>query len=138
MDSSMVFARWRKYAPQPNTCFLGPTRVQIQNSIPIGSAVFAQLTAERPYRPTSQWAALPFRIAHYMGRSGLHLIHGSFGPPESSTQTVSRSVQPFCRDHYCDRPIDRQPYSICNNRPHSGPYVRSTSMRPQKTPRYQQ
>jgi len=27
--------------------------------------------------------------------SGPHLIHGSLGPPESSTQTVSRSLNPF-------------------------------------------
>jgi len=27
--------------------------------------------------------------------SGLHLIRGSLGPPKSSTQTASRSVQPF-------------------------------------------
>jgi len=33
----------------PNTCFLGPTRVQILNGISIGSAVFAQLTAESRY-----------------------------------------------------------------------------------------
>jgi len=36
-----------------NTCFLG---VHIQNSSLIGSAIFAQLTAESPY--TLQWAAL--------------------------------------------------------------------------------
>ena len=30
------------------------------------------------------------------GRSGSHLMHGSLGQPESSTQTASRSVQPFC------------------------------------------
>jgi len=41
----------------PNRCFLGPTRVQIPNSISIGSAAFAQMTAECGY--TSQRAA-PF------------------------------------------------------------------------------
>ena len=30
----------------PDTCFLGPTRVHNPNCISIGSAVFAQLTAE--------------------------------------------------------------------------------------------
>jgi len=30
-----------------------------------------------------------------MGRSGPHLIHGSLGPPESSTQMACRSVQLF-------------------------------------------
>jgi len=32
-----------------------------------------------------------------MGRSGPYLMHGSLGPPESTPQTASRSVQPFCR-----------------------------------------
>jgi len=34
---------------QSNACFLGPTRVHIPISNPIGSAVFAQLTADSPY-----------------------------------------------------------------------------------------
>ena len=38
-----------------NTCFLGPTRVNNPNGMSIGSAVFAQLTAEHP--DTLQWAA---------------------------------------------------------------------------------
>jgi len=29
------------------------------------------------------------------GDTGLHLLHGSLVPPESKTQTASRSVQPF-------------------------------------------
>ena len=45
-------------APPPNTRFLGPTRVQIPNSISIGSDVFAQLTAESRY--TSKRPGLPF------------------------------------------------------------------------------
>jgi len=32
-----------------NTWFLGSTRLSILNGISIGSAVFAQLTTERPY-----------------------------------------------------------------------------------------
>jgi len=43
-------------APSCNTWFLGPTRVFIQHSILIGSAVFAQLTVECPI--TLQWAAI--------------------------------------------------------------------------------
>jgi len=34
-----------------------------------------------------------------MGDMNPNLIHGSLGPPESSTQTASRSIQPFCRAH---------------------------------------
>jgi len=36
------------YAPPSNTWFLGPTQVFIQNGMLIGSAVFAQLTAQCP------------------------------------------------------------------------------------------
>jgi len=39
--------------PPSNTRFLWPTQVQISNGISIGSAVFAQLIAERPC--TLQW-----------------------------------------------------------------------------------
>ena len=38
---------------------------------------------------------LPFKIAPTNRGSGPHLICGSRGQPESSTQTASRSVQPF-------------------------------------------
>jgi len=43
-----------------------------------------------------------------MGDLDLHLIRDSLGPSKLTTQTVSRSVQPFCRAHYCDTPRDRQ------------------------------
>ena len=66
MDSSIIFTRLRQRAPPSNTCFLGPTRVHIPNGILIGSAIFAQLTAEGPY--TLQWAAhFPLKIAHVHG-----------------------------------------------------------------------
>ena len=51
-----------------NTRFLGPTRVLNPNRISIGSAVFAQLTAECPYtlmgRPTSK-LPVPMGIAYF-------------------------------------------------------------------------
>ena len=64
MDGSIVFARWRQCAQMGgyigatwrirlNLCFLQPTRVHNPNGISIGSAVFAQLTAD-----TLQWAPL--------------------------------------------------------------------------------
>ena len=37
---------------------------------------------------------LPIKIAHSHGDLNPHLMHGSLGPPESSTQTASWSVQP--------------------------------------------
>jgi len=80
----------------PNTCFLGPTRVQIPNSMSICSAIFAQLTTEGPY--TLQRAApSPLKISTSHEGYESHLTNGSFDPPQSSTQTASRSVQPFLR-----------------------------------------
>ena len=49
----------------PNTWFLGPTQGLNPNGISIGSAVFAQLTAERPY--SLQRAAVPPQSAPSRG-----------------------------------------------------------------------
>jgi len=69
-----------------STCFLGPTRVHDKNGVSIGSAVFAQVTAQS--RNTLQQAApSPLKIAPCRGGSG------------PSTQMASRSVEA----HYCDR-----------------------------------
>jgi len=64
--------------------------------ISIGSAIFAQMTAGCPY--TLQWdisflKKLPLPMGDLDPNP--HLTHGSLGPPESSTQTASQSVQPF-------------------------------------------
>jgi len=48
---------------------------------------------------------------------GPHLIHGSSGPPESSTQMVSRSVEPFLQGSIVWQ-TDRPRYPVGNNRPH--------------------
>jgi len=51
-----------------NICFLGHTRFQILNGVSIGSAVYAQMTAECPY--TSQWdVPSPLKIASSHGGS---------------------------------------------------------------------
>ena len=49
----------------------------------------------------------PLKIAPSHGESGPLSNTWFLSPPESSTQTVSRSVRPFCRAHLCDRPTDR-------------------------------
>ena len=101
-DGAVVFGRWRQCAHigghigatwriRLNFCFLRPTRVHNANGKSIGSAVSAQLTAESPY--TLQWEAFSLKIVPSHGDP--RLIHGSLGPPESSTQMASRSVQPF-------------------------------------------
>ena len=88
--------RLRQCAPHLIHAPLGPpeSKIQIPNGVSIGSAVFAQLTAECPY--TVQWSAhSPSKLALPMWDLDLHLIHGSLGPPQSLTQMASRSVQPF-------------------------------------------
>jgi len=100
--------------------------------ISIGSAVFAHMTAERPIRysgmPRSQ-SKLPLP----MGDLDPHLILGSLGPPKSSIQTASRSVQPFLQGSLVwqtDRPTDHATLSVTIGRIYM--YVRSTAMRPEK------
>jgi len=44
LGGSIVFSRWRQFAPPSITRFLGPTRLSTPNGISIGSAVFARLT----------------------------------------------------------------------------------------------
>jgi len=63
-----------------NRCLLRRTRVNIPNNILIGSAVFAQLTADSLY--TLQRAApFPPKIAHSHGDLDPHLTHGSLTGP---------------------------------------------------------
>jgi len=97
-DGSVVFARLRQCALpwrhigttwqiRLNLCFLRPTWVHNPNGKLIGSAIF-----------------VPSRRG-----CGPHLIHGFLGPPQSSTQMASRSVEQFfCRAHYCDWQTDLQ------------------------------
>jgi len=70
--------------------FYGPSEPHSPNGISICSAVFAQMTAECRY--SLQWdAPFPTKFASSRGGSGPRLMHGSLGPPESSTQTTSPS-----------------------------------------------
>jgi len=59
-------------------------------------AAFAQMTIECPIL-YSEAPLFPRKIAPFHGDLDPYpyLIHASLGPPESSTQTASRSVQPF-------------------------------------------
>jgi len=65
------------------------------------------------------------KIVLSRGGSGPHLIPGSLGQPESTSQTAPRSVQPLLRG-WRRWQTDRRRYSVCNNRPH----LRSTAMSP--------
>jgi len=73
--------------PPSNSWFLGPVRANNPNGITIGSAVFAQVTAECPY--TLQWAPLFPKLVLRMGDLDPR------GQSEPTTQMASRSVQPF-------------------------------------------
>jgi len=97
-----------------NWCFLRPTRVHNPDGKSIGSTISTQLTAECPY--TLQWHTPPSsKLPLPIGGSGPHLTHGSLGPPESSTQMASRSVQPFLQGSLVwqtDRPTDHTTQSV--------------------------
>ena len=87
-----AFVRKRS-GDQSNTWFLGPTRVQIQNGISTGFLpFFAKLTAESCY--TLQWATLSL-LKNAPSLGDVDPMGCSLGPPKSSTQTASRSVEPF-------------------------------------------
>ena len=91
-----------------NTWCLGPMRADNPNGTSISWAMFTQMTADCPY--TLQWFAhFWFKIAPFHGGSG---PHGSLGPPESWTQMATRSLQPFCTAHKCDRLTDRATQSV--------------------------
>jgi len=68
-----------------NLWFLGTIQTQNPNGISVGSAVFAQTTVEYPY--TLQWDAgsQPKICPFPWGDLEPHPIHGSTGPPVSST-----------------------------------------------------
>jgi len=93
---------------------LEPVRVCTPNSISIGSAIFAQLTAEGPY--TLQWTA-PSPSTLSMGGSG-PLSNSWFLWPTwvhvPNGICIGSAVLVLDRDRQTDRPR----YSVCNNRLH--------------------
>jgi len=91
--------------PSSNIWFLGSTRLSIPNRISIGSAVFAQLTADSPYTLQSA-APSPSQNYPFLWGCGPHLIHDSLGPPESVLNP--NGISRFCRDSVTDRQTDRQ------------------------------
>ena len=102
---SVAFARWRQselriahigasWRIRLNLCFLRHTRVHNQNGKSIGSA--ALLHSSRQKVPIFyNGRCFPQRLPPPVGAMDPHLIHGCLVAPESSTQTTSRSVQPF-------------------------------------------
>ena len=77
MDGLVVFASLRLCASPPITCFHGPTQVQISNDISIGSAVFAQLTAESRYTLQRGRPFPPLKLSPPTGNLDLRLMVSS-------------------------------------------------------------
>jgi len=76
------------------TRFVRPIRAHNPNGILIGSAVFAQMTAECSY--TLRWDnPFPLKIAPSHGGSGSPSSTWFPGPTRVLSQTASWSVQPF-------------------------------------------
>jgi len=105
-----------------NTWFLGPTWVFIPDGMSVDSAVFAQFTVGYPalycYCITGA-ARCPRNCPFFREDLGLHLIHGSLGPPECAPQMAFQRFR-HCRANACDQQTDRctrSPCYICSNRP---------------------
>jgi len=106
---------------------IGPIRAHNPNSISTCSAIFAQMTTVCLYFYNGSPLLPKIAPSHGDLESSGPSSNTRFpGPPESSTQTASRSVQPFLQAHYCDRPTDRSTdnvrYSVGNNRPYLRKY----------------
>jgi len=103
-----------------NTWFLGPIRAHNVNDISIGSAVFAQMTAECPN--ALQWdASLPLKIAFSMG-GGIWTPSNTWSGPTRvhNLNGISIASAVFAGlTSVTDQQTDRPRYSVGNNRPHT-------------------
>jgi len=97
----------------PKTLFPGPIQANCLNGIRIGLTVFAQMTLQSV--PILCNGTTP-KLLLQMGES-----RPPSSPPESSTQTASRLVQPFLQGSLLwqtDRQSDRPRYLVSNSRLH--------------------
>ena len=94
MVGSIGFVRWRYCAPPCNTCFLGP--ILVYNETASRSVhPFIHSSRQRVEIVQKRLSLSPLKIAPSHRGTEPHLIRDSLGLPESSTQTGSRSFQPF-------------------------------------------
>jgi len=77
----------------PNTCFIGPLESKSQTASR-SVQPFLHSSLQRVATLYNGLPSLPQNCPFPCG-SGLHLMHGSLGPLESSTQMASRLVQPL-------------------------------------------
>jgi len=105
--------RWGIWTPSNRWCH-GSMRASPQPKQHLDR--FRRVCANDRRVPIQWFARFPFKIVPTHRGSGPHVIHGSLGPPESWTQTATRSLQPFLQgslvwqtDSY--RKTDRPRYS---------------------------
>jgi len=99
MDGSIVFARLQECASHLIHAHPSSNPKQHLDQ----SAVFAPLTAERPY--TLQWTALPPQNCLFPWGIWTHVVHNALGPSKPTTQTASQLVQPFLHSSLQSVPI---------------------------------
>jgi len=89
MDGSAVFARWRQCAPHITHGSSGSPKSSTETAPPSVQPFLHSSPHCVPILYNGLSLPPPHKIAASHGRSRPHLIHGSLGPPESSTQTAS-------------------------------------------------
>ena len=100
--------------PPSNNSFLGPLESKSQTA---SRSVQPFLHISRRRVPILYNGPPPFLLKISPSHKGSepHLIHGSLGPPESSTQTASRLVEPFLQGSLLwqtGRPTDHAAQSV--------------------------
>jgi len=112
MDGSVVLARWRQCAPP-----LIHASMDSHESIPQTASrsiqPFLNSSRQRVLRFIMGRPFLPQNCPFTWGNMDPHLIHGSLGPPESTTQMASLGVQPFLHGSR----LWQTSYSVFNNTP---------------------
>jgi len=93
------------------TRLLGSIQAHNPNGISIGSAIFC-MDGRTVSLYFTMGCPFPLKTVPSNEGSGPHPIHSSLGPPESSTQTVSRSVQLFLQGSLVWQ-TDRQTGWVC-------------------------
>jgi len=89
----------RQCAPPTETCFPRPTRVHIRNGIPIVLANFCTAHCRGPLYFT-MCCQSPQNCPFPWGDLEPHLLHGSLGPPESTSEWHLDQFSCFCRAQY--------------------------------------
>jgi len=109
----------RGSGPPSYSWFLRPFQDHSPKGMTIGSAVFTQVTPQNVPILYNGTPLSPSKLLLPIGGSGTHVIHGSLDPPESSTQTASRSVLPFLQGSLVWQTDRHRPrYAVSNSRQH--------------------